>query len=303
MSTRFLNESSAPAATDPITPESAVAAIQPRGFAVLIDHNWIVHRVSANLAQFLQVDPAACIGAPLSDAFSEDAVHSLRNRVALLRQPLDVTRLFACRAGASDARYDFFVRTAEDWILIEGRPSTRTEHGDTAEMVRALIARLDAARGVEAVLTEAALQLRAMTGYDRVACYGFAEGDATSLVAQSARKLGPAPDRLPDWFERETRLMIDGDDEGVNLIPTGGEALPCAVLFGAVDTTRRSWLVERRAVAAMVGAIGIGSNVWGSIACDHPVSRPVTIDRQAAFELYADMLAMKLEIATLRARE
>ena len=299
MSTRFFSESSALPTPD-IEPDAG-DAIQPRGFALLVDHDWSVRRVSANLGQFLPVDPAACPGLPLSQILSEDAVHSLRNRVALLRQPLDVTRLFACRAGADDARFDFFIRTASGSTLIEGRPSGRAEHGDSAETVRALIRRIDAERGVEAVLAEAVMQLRAMTGYDRVACYGFTDGNSTALMAQSTRKLGAAPERLPEWFRRGTRLLIDGDGASVPLLPEDRGGMRCDAVFGAVDATRRAWLDERGAAAAMVGVIDMGSGRWGSIVCDHPTPRPVTIDRQAAFELYADMLAMKLEIATLRA--
>ena len=299
MSTRFSSESSEPLAPETVT--RPADAIQPLGFALLVDQDWVVRRVSANIDLFLQVDPTACAGLALSQVLSEDAVHSLRNRVALLREPLDVTRLFACRAGAGEERFDFFIRTAEDSILIEGRPSGRAEHGDNAEMVRALIGRLDAAHGVKAMLTEAVMQLRAMTGYDRVACYGFTDGDSSSLVAQSARKLGAAPECLPEWFECGTRLLIDGAGTSVPMLPDDGETMRCDALFGAVDTRRQAWLDERGAAAAMVGGLAIGSTVWGSIACDHPTARPITIDRQAAFELYADMLGMKLEIAELRA--
>lgn len=298
MSTRFSSESSAPIAPD-IEPDAG-DAIQPRGFALLVDQDWAVRRVSANLGDFLPVDSAACPGLPLSQILSEDAVHSLRNRVALLRQPLDVTRLFACRAGAGEARFDFFIRTAAGSTLIEGRPSGRAEHGDGAEIVRAMIRRLDAEVGVKAVLAEAAMQLRAITGYDRVACYGFTDGDSTELIAQSTRKLGAAPERLPEWFRRGTRLLIDGDGASVPLLPADRGGMRCDAVFGAVDGARQAWLDERGAVAAMVGAIDMGSGMWGSIVCDHPTPRPVTIDRQAAFELYADMLGMKLEIAELR---
>lgn len=301
MSTRFSSGS-----LEPLSPEAVtrpVDAIQPLGFALLVDQDWLVRRVSANIDGFLKVDPTACAGLALSQVLSDDAVHSLRNRVALLRQPLDVTRLFGCRAGAGEARFDFFIRTAEDSILIEGRPSGRAEHGDTAEMVRALIGRLDAACGVKAVLAEAVMQLRAMTGYDRVACYGFAADDSSSLIAQSARKLGAAPERLPEWFESGTRLLVDGAGTSVPLLPGDGEPIRCEAMFGAIDARRQAWLDERGAAAAMVGGLAIGSTVWGTIACDHPTARPVTIDRQAAFELYADMLAMKLEIAMLRAGE
>jgi len=300
MSTRFSTGSSERTAAEPDA-AGVPDAIQSSGFALVLDHDWMVRRVSANIDRFLTaVAPADCLGRPLADVLGGDAVHSLRNRIALMRPPSVSTRLFACHAGSGNQLFDFIVRDTPAHVLIEGRPAAPAEHGDSAEVVRALIARLNSTGAAAKLLGEAALQLRAMTGYDRVACYGFGGDDPGMLVAQSARNMGPAPERLPDWFRPATRLLIDGDPLAVSLVPEANSGATVEALFGAVTSRRRSWLEARGALAAMAVSLPLGGERWGTIVCDHPSARRVTVDRQAAFELYADMLALKVEIAELR---
>ena len=69
--------------------------IQPFGFLVALTADWLVSRVSANCEQFIGLAPEQMLGKPISDLFLGDAIHSLRNRITLLRGPDAVERIFS----------------------------------------------------------------------------------------------------------------------------------------------------------------------------------------------------------------
>src|SRR5262249_28025606 len=75
-------------------PIHVLGNIQSFGFLVAATKEWIVARVSANIADFIGVTPQDALEKPLSALFSEDAVHAIRNRITLLRGPDAVERLF-----------------------------------------------------------------------------------------------------------------------------------------------------------------------------------------------------------------
>src|SRR3954468_6874391 len=75
-------------------PIHVLGNIQPFGFLIAVGADWIVSRVSANIASFLGVTAEAALGTPLTEIFSEKALHAIRNRITLLRGPDAVERLF-----------------------------------------------------------------------------------------------------------------------------------------------------------------------------------------------------------------
>ncbi|MCX7322483.1 MAG: hybrid sensor histidine kinase/response regulator, partial [Hyphomicrobiales bacterium] len=77
-------------------PIHALGAIQPIGFLVAVSSDWIVARVSSNVDEFIGRTQQDMVGHPLADFLPSLAIHDLRNRVALLRGPDAVERVFGC---------------------------------------------------------------------------------------------------------------------------------------------------------------------------------------------------------------
>jgi light-regulated signal transduction histidine kinase (bacteriophytochrome) len=84
-------------------PIHILGAIQPIGFLVAVSSDWIVARSSANARDFIGRSQQEMVGHPLADFLPAMAIHDLRNRVALLRGPDAVERIFGCELvkGAS----------------------------------------------------------------------------------------------------------------------------------------------------------------------------------------------------------
>jgi PAS fold len=77
-------------------PIHQLGTIQPIGFLVAVTTDWLITRVSANVADFIGSDPDHMVGNPLAEFFLPKAVHDLRNRIARLRAADSVERLFSC---------------------------------------------------------------------------------------------------------------------------------------------------------------------------------------------------------------
>ena len=65
-------------------PIHLLGGIQPIGFLLALAPDWTITRASANLDAFFPAPPPQPVGMPLDQVFSSEAVHSLRNRVAML---------------------------------------------------------------------------------------------------------------------------------------------------------------------------------------------------------------------------
>ena len=66
-------------------PIHVLGNIQAFGFLIAVTSDWLICRVSTNSREFIGRTPEEILGKPLVDIFCEDAVHAIRNRVALLR--------------------------------------------------------------------------------------------------------------------------------------------------------------------------------------------------------------------------
>src|SRR3569623_869456 len=106
-------------------------AIQPVGFLVALSREWIVTRVSANSAEFVGLAPEAIIGRPVTDVFTPTAIHNLRNRLAMLRGPDAVERLFGASLTENGTPRDCAIHMSGDEVVIEADPSSEDQGAET----------------------------------------------------------------------------------------------------------------------------------------------------------------------------
>ena len=168
-------------------PIHQLGAIQPIGFMLVLSSDWMISRVSANIGEFFDVVAADLIGSPIVDLFAVDAVHSLRNRLALLRGPDALERIFGCALFGGEKRFDVALHMSEGSVVVEAEPTSEHAHGDATGTVRGMIARLDQAPDLTAFFNEGSRQVRALTGFDRVMIYRFDPDGSGHVVAESAR--------------------------------------------------------------------------------------------------------------------
>lgn len=263
-------------------PIHILGTIQPIGFLVALDGHWNITRVSANVGEFFPGESAeALIGRPAEGIFGKAAIHGIRNRLAMLRGPDAVERIFGCTMFDGIDPFDVAVHMSGEEIVIEAEPGS-AEHGDATGTVRSMIARLDQSADMTAFFNEGARQVRALSGFDRVMVYRFAPDASGEVIAESARSgigsfLGlryPATDipaQARELYRRNLLRVITS----VNAAPVpilSGPTKPLDLsmsMLRAVSPIHLEYLRNMGVEASMSISIVVEGRLWGLFACHH----------------------------------
>ncbi|WP_431469734.1 HWE histidine kinase domain-containing protein [Sphingosinithalassobacter sp. LHW66-3] len=295
-------------------PIHELGAIQPFGFLIAVSSDWLVKRASANVVDTFGIPAEEMLGTPLTEHMSATVVHTLRNRLTMLRGADAVERVFglAMFADQPDRCFDFAVHMVEDTIIIEGEPSDVDAHTDPASAIRGMMARLDDTPDLPAYFREGARQVRALTGFDRVMVYQFDRDGSGIVVAEAARSgIGsfldlryPASD-IPAqarklYLRTPFRLIADVEAKPVPIVPerdeTGAPLDLSLSVLRSVSPIHIEYLKNMGVGASMSISIIVEGKLWGLFACHHySGSRCPGFERRSIAELFGQMFALKLE--------
>lgn len=292
-------------------PIHLLGAIQPIGFLLILTADWNISSASVNVAEFLGVEGAELIGRPAQEILARDAIHTLRNRLALLRGKDAVERVFRLPLQRKGKPFDVAIHMVGSRVILEAEPSTERDYGDATGTVRGMVARLEQASTLANFFNEGARQVRALTGFDRVMIYRFAPDGSGEVVAESAKAgigsfLGlhyPATD-IPKqaralYLRNLLRVITDIEAEPVPIRPATDEHgqpfdLSLSVLR-SVSPIHIEYLRNMGVRASMSISIVVEGELWGLIACHHYSARCPSFERRSVAELFAQMFAMRLE--------
>jgi light-regulated signal transduction histidine kinase (bacteriophytochrome) len=158
-----------------------------------------------------------------------------------------------------------------------------------------MLARVAAARDVASIGNEAARQLRALTGFDRVLVVG-----GGNLLGQSIR---PGQDEYqPAILEADvTHLAVtDRTADPVPILTNHQGSRSRSTLRVATDD-ETAVIDSVHARAALVMPLVRDGRLWGHIACYHSGARHIAVERRSVAALFARFIALQLEVAELRA--
>ena len=290
-------------------PIHLLGAIQPIGFLLALSPDLVIKRVSANAGDFLNCDSLALIDRPLGKLFGDEVLHTLRNRLSLLDGGGGVERVFGCTLQANCAPFDIALHVSSGFIILEAEPSS-DEHGDATNIVRSMIARLDRAAGTDTFLNEGARLIRALTGYDRVMVYRFADDGSGEVAAEACRAgIGsfkglhyPASDIPAQARKLYTinllRVISDVNAIPVPILPAHDGTPPIDLslsVLRSVSPIHIEYLKNMGVGASMSISIVVDDRLWGLFACHHYEPRTLTFERRSVCELFAQMFSMRLE--------
>lgn len=128
----------------PIAIASRFTSWAPSSRSASCSHSvdWLIRRISANAEQFLGKPAEDLLGTSAIALLGEHAVHTLRNRLAMLRGDDAVERVFGLRI-ASGRCFDFALHMIGDTIVLEGEDCSEDAATDIGSAIRAMMARLD----------------------------------------------------------------------------------------------------------------------------------------------------------------
>jgi light-regulated signal transduction histidine kinase (bacteriophytochrome)/CheY-like chemotaxis protein len=291
-------------------PIHLLGAIQPVGVLLALSRDWVVERASANLDKMLGIPSDQAIGAPVADILDGDAVHGLRNRLAILFGEDGVERIFGCTLRQGLPPFDIALHLSGEQIIVEAQPA-RGQTTDATNMVRSMMARLDQADGFTRFFSEGARLVRALTGYDRVMVYRFAEDGAGEVVAESVRSgIGtfkglhyPAsdiPKQARALYKRNLlRVIADVHAEPVPILPVTDHARQPLDLslstLRSVSPIHIEYLKNMGVGASMSISIIVDDKLWGLFACHHYSPHLPSFEQRSVCELFAQLFSMRLE--------
>jgi light-regulated signal transduction histidine kinase (bacteriophytochrome) len=291
-------------------PIHILGAVQPIGVLLAASRQWVIERVSANIATVFGVTPQDALGRHLQTLIDDEALHSIRNRTAMLAGEDAVERIFSCRLVRDMSPFDIAIHISGDLIVIEAEPA-HGEHGDATNTVRSMMARLDRAETFESFAQEGARLVRGLNGFDRVMVYRFDNDGSGEVVAEACRRgigsfLGlhyPAsdiPQQARILYKRNLlRVIADIGAEPVPIVPqldAQGRPLDLSLsILRAVSPIHIEYLRNMGVGASMSISIIVDGELWGLFACHHYAPRAPDFALRSMCELFAQMFSMRLE--------
>lgn len=271
-------------------------ALQPIGAHISLTGSWLIGSVSANIGDHFPVSAASLIGQPVTALFSSTAIHDIRNSMALLRGDEAVEHLFRYPLMDGEKRFDISSYRDGDGFALDLEPSPGHAFGDATGVVGAMIARLDPDASVDMLCEQAARQLRALTGYDRVAI-DFGSGTLAQSMRSGLAMIGGG---MPLASEHVT-MIVDRSSAPVAMLGTGGarETMARSVLRAPSQDEIQS-LTANNARAAFLLPLETKGGSAGQIGCYHQEPRHLGLERRCIATLFAKFVEARFEIAGLR---
>ncbi|GJD96395.1 HWE histidine kinase domain-containing protein [Methylobacterium iners] len=291
-------------------PIHILGAVQPFGFLLAVSPDWIVTRASVNAPSWLGRQVDEMLGLPLDKLLDGEAIHILRGHLQTLRGPDAVDRVFGVHLLEGQASFDVALHLSGGSIVIEAEPSA-PEHLSAGNLVRSMVSRLQQTVGFEPFCREAARQMRALTGFDRVMVYRFAPDGSGEVIAEAVRSgldryLGlhyPAsdiPKQARALYERNwLRIIANVDAPGAAVVPArdpDGAPLDLSLsTLRTVSPIHLEYLRNMGVAASLSVSILRNGRLWGLFACHHMEPRHISLERRTGSELFGQMFSWILE--------
>lgn len=276
--------------TDPPT-------IQPIGFHLAVSSDWLVTAVSANIGEFLDTSAEAALGQPVTALFSNDTIHDIRNRMALLRGDRAVEHLFHFPLAGTGRAFDLAMyRTDNGGYGVDAEPCGEHGVGDATGILEGLLSRVEPTGDVQQLCNQACAQLRALTGFQQVMITA-----EQALLGHSART--PLAPNDPGIAQASPDMVVfDRDAEAVAIRMIDDRCVAQRLTLRSPTGAEIAQMKAINAMAALVVPLSRDGRPWGQAACYHGVPRHISAERRNVARLFANIMALRIEIAELRGR-
>lgn len=287
--------------------------IQPFGFLLEVSPDWIVVRASSNVEQFTAVNADSAIGMQLDELLGRRAMHDVRGEMQVIGLGGGIRKIYDVAIELEEAPFhnlDLTILRQGESVIIEGEPSA-TGDAEIAVRVQSLLSQLRSADGIEAVSERMAGHIRALTGFDRVMVYRFAEDYSGEVIAERRSNfmesfMGlrfPASDipaqarRL--YLQNPLRLISDVTASNFAVVPRfnyAGAMLDLSMVsLRAVSPVHIEYLRNMRVAASLSISLIVDGKLWGMLACHHNTPRRLSLKVRTALEFYGQMASSIIE--------
>jgi light-regulated signal transduction histidine kinase (bacteriophytochrome)/CheY-like chemotaxis protein len=292
-------------------PIHLLGAIQPIGFLVSLNADWLTIRASVNIEAFTGIGHAEIIGMPATSYIQPELLHDVRGRMQQAGDAGMVEPLFGRQIAPGGSAFAVAVHSSGSETVLEFELMT-DEPGPTPTAVRSMMMRVERHRAMGSVFREAARQVMALTGFDRVMIYRFGEDGSGEVVGEAVRGqavsfLGlryPASDipaQARAMYKRNlSRIIVDTDAPAVAIVPEfspEGQRLDLtSSVMRSVSPIHLEYLRNMGVRSSMSISLLQGGRLWGLIACHHLTPRHVGLETRLTTELFGQMFAYLMDV-------
>ncbi len=295
--------------------------IQPHGIlAVVAADTQTIECISDNVGQLLGVEALDLCGSPLNRLFAgSDAkafAAKLRAPQATARNPVNTT--LAGRGGEVLPVECSIARSGERRWILEFEPAPAGPESASFIEAEAPVERLATAPDLDALLTGAAADLRALCGFDRTVIYRFHRDGRIDVAARGERPGTAAPDiAIPEvltpaarrfHLRNALRIVADTGCEPARLIARDARAAPgpaelARTTLGSSPADAHDVFLAAGGRAALTISIVVGGQLWGLAAAYHAEPRRLGYRKRAMCEFFVHMLAWQIDARLERRRD
>jgi light-regulated signal transduction histidine kinase (bacteriophytochrome) len=282
-------------------------------FAVIIAVDKTLSRViycSANIDTIFDRSAKDVVGAQIGEILDRRVIHDLNNTLSLSSARLQRERV--SEAIIDDKRYEIWAHLSHGIPVIEFetvQSETITQNASIMN-VRSLLARLGGDKTIQKSLEEAVINLRHLSGYDRVLAYQFdSNGDGEIKAEARSTKLSSflglrfprwdIPNQARDILKKvPLRLISDVNGRPVPLVSDTSNKSPLDLTLAAsrgVSPIHMEYLRNMGVQGTMTLSIVVRGELWGLFAFHHTSPRNIGPGLRSAAELFAQFFSLQLE--------
>ena len=292
-------------------------SIQPHGMLLALEMpGLVVDRASANVEEWVGKPAAAILGRPVEEALGVDLGGRLRAALAdgsIERSPVALAGARAILPGGPRSFEAIAHRSGPSMVVVELEPAAGDEATPPDRLharVRAALSRLEGEPSLDDVCRAAAVEVRRITGVDRVLIYRFNEEWDGTVVAEDgngalASYLGqkfPAND-IPEqaralYRASRLRLIPDADYEPVPLVGRPGRDAPLDLsqsTLRSVSPVHVEYMRNMGTGASMSISILRNGELWGLISCHNREPHLVPFEVRTACDLLGRVLSIQVD--------
>jgi light-regulated signal transduction histidine kinase (bacteriophytochrome) len=293
-----------------IQPQGALLTIRPTDFVMI--------QASANLADILGLSAGMSLGRSLHDVLGRPLGELLGDRARLAMEdfisrdiyaPHEVLRL----AGPDDTQLSMRAHRSGALICveIEAVAAHKSDERSSATVAQWALGRIAQSTDQIDLCTQAARQLKILTGYDRVMVYRFDRDGHGEVVAEALEPtlppyLGlhyPATD-IPQqarqiFLQQRVRLIGDIHYRPVPILthPTLHDGTPLDMTYSAlrgVSPVHVEYLTNMGVRASFAAALTHSKTLWGLIVGHHGSPRWMDTEQRAAVDIIGQVMGSVL---------
>ena len=287
-------------------------SIQPHGVLLVLDEAGIVTGLAGDTSRAVGIAPERLLGRSATTLIDRDGVPLTQAIAGRNARFPDYVGRWSPAAPGRDA-WDFTLHGNRAGTILEFEPAPaadRTAAEGMAELGRA-VAALDMAQSLEELFEAAAVQVRRVTGFERVLVYRFLDDDVGTVVAESCGEALPSllHHRFPgsDVPRQARRLYLRNRYRSIpdaNYTPApvrmAGQAGAVALdmsdcVLRSVSPVHLQYLKNMGVAASMSISVVVDNLLWGLIACHHPQPRRVPYAVRETCRHFGSLFSRQIE--------